>query len=39
MAKPEYSLTNLSQSHSVHHKYQIDWSGIEIGAPWSQNGD
>jgi hypothetical protein len=32
--KPKYSGKNLSQCHFIHHKYHMDWAGIEPGPPW-----
>jgi len=31
--KSEYSEQNLPQCHSVHHKFRLDFLGIEPGSP------
>jgi hypothetical protein len=37
--KPKYSGKNLSQCHFVHHKYHMDWPGIEPEPPrWEAGG-
>jgi hypothetical protein len=37
--KTDNSEKNLSQSHFVHHKPNMDWPGIEPGPPQWKAGD
>jgi hypothetical protein len=37
--QPKYSGKNLSQYHFVHHKFHMDWLGIEPGPPRWEAGD
>jgi hypothetical protein len=36
---PKYSGENLSQCHFIHHKYHMNWPGIEPGPPQWEAGD
>ena len=37
--KSKYLEKNLSQCHSVHHKYHLDWPGIELWPPSLDDGE
>jgi hypothetical protein len=37
--KPKYSRKNLSKWYFVHHKFHMDWHGIEPASPRWEAGD
>jgi hypothetical protein len=36
--KPKYTEKNLSQCHFIHHKFHVDWPGIELDTPRQKAG-
>jgi hypothetical protein len=34
--KPKYSEISLSECHCIHHKFHVDWPGIEPYPSWGE---